>query len=114
MKNTDVSPSVYARLVPFAKNLGFYLDGTLNFNTQIKRLKSSCFNKLRNTAKMKPFLNMKQMQQLVEALIISSLDYYNALYYGANRKTVSQLQAIQNRACNNLRTEKEGTENRTS
>ena len=94
-----ISPSVCVRLVPFAKNLGFYLDGTLNFNTQIKRLKSSCFNKLRNIAKMKPFLNMKQMQQLVQALIISSLDYCNALYYGASRKTVSQLQAIQNRAC---------------
>ena len=94
-----ISPSVCIRLVPYAKNLGFYLDGSLNFNTQVKRLKSSCFNKLRNIAKMKPFLSIKQMQQLVQALILSSLDYCNALYFGANSSTIRQLQSIQNRAC---------------
>ena len=39
------------------------------------------------------------MQQLVQALIISSLDYCNALYFGANSSTLRQLQSIQNRAC---------------
>ena len=48
---------------------------------------------------MKPFLNVKQMQQLVQALILSSLDYCNALYYGTSSNTIRQLQSIQNRAC---------------
>ena len=94
-----ISPSICIRLVPYAKNLGFYLDSSLSFNTQIKRLKSSCYHKLRNLAKMKPFLNVKQMQQLVQALILSSLDYCNALYYGTSSNTIRQLQSIQNRAC---------------
>ena len=94
-----IYPSICVRLVPFAKNLGFYLDSSLDFSTQIKRLKSTCFNKLRNIAKMKPFLSIKQMQQLVQALILSSLDYCNALYFGANSKIIEQIQSIQNRAC---------------
>ncbi|KAL5260304.1 hypothetical protein ACHWQZ_G010434 [Mnemiopsis leidyi] len=82
-----------------AKNLGFYLDSTLDFTTQIKKLKSSCFNKLRHIAKMKKFLNIQQLQQLVSALIFSNLDYCNAIYYGASSKAIKQLQSIQNRAC---------------
>ena len=39
------------------------------------------------------------MQQLVQALVISSIDYCNSLYLGANKSVIKQLQNIQNRAC---------------
>jgi len=99
IKGVFISPGVCIRLVSVAKNLGFYLDSTLDFTTQIKKLKSSCFNKLRHIAKMKKFLNIQQLQQLVSALIFSNLDYCNAIYYGASSKAIKQLQSIQNRAC---------------
>jgi hypothetical protein len=94
-----ITPSVCVRFVSTAKNLGFYLDSSLDFSNQVKKLKSSCFHKLRNIAKMKSFLTQDQMQQLTQALIISSMDYCNALYFGSNSSVLRQLQTIQNRAC---------------
>lgn len=87
------------RLSPVVKNLGFRLDCSLTFRKQVVTLKSACFNKLRYIAKMKAFLNTKQMSILVQAVIISSLDYCNALYYGCSKSVLGQLQVIQNRAC---------------
>ena len=49
--------------------------------------------------KVKIFLNKSQMKILTQALVISSLDYCNALYYGIDSQLMKQLQVIQNRAC---------------
>ena len=94
-----IAPDICVRLVSTVKNLGFHLDSSLDFTYQVRKLKSSCFHKLRNIGKMKPFLDTKQMQQLVQAVVLSSLDYCNALYYGCNTSVIKQLQIIQNRAC---------------
>ena len=94
-----IMPGVCVRTVSTAKNLGFHLDASLNFSYQVRKLKISCFRKLRNIAKMKPYLSIAQMQQLVQALVISSIDYCNALYLGTNSSVIKQLQNIQNRAC---------------
>ena len=97
-----ISSSICVRFVSTVKNLGFHLDATLSFKNQIKSLKSKCFNKLINIAKMRTFLNQQQMQILVNALVISSLDYCNALYYGADCYVSKQLQMLQNRACKTI------------
>ena len=47
---------------------------------------------------MRPFLSEKQLQIITQALVISSLDYCNALYIGANQSVLKQLQNLQNRA----------------
>ena len=94
-----IAADICVRLVSTVKNLGFHLDSSLEFAHQVRKLKSSCFHKLRNIGKMKPFLEIKQMQQLVQAVVLSSLDYCNALYFGCNTSVVKQLQVIQNRAC---------------
>ena len=65
----------------------------------MKQLKTSCFLKLRDLAKMKTFFTTKQMGTLTQAIVISSLDYCNALYYGCCQASIAQLQNIQNRAC---------------
>ena len=69
------------------------------FKEQIKQLKSLCYLKLRDLAKMKRFLTTKQMNTLVQAIIISCLDYCNSLYFGCSNVVMNQLQNIQNRAC---------------
>ena len=51
---------------------------------------------------MRTFLNQQQMQILVNALVISSLDYCNALYYVADCYVSKQLQMLQNRACKTI------------
>ena len=66
---------------------------------QISTLKSACFEKLRNISRMRYFLNNQQIKTLVQATVILSLDYCNALYFGCASNALSQLQLIQNRAC---------------
>ena len=92
-------PGVCIRFVSTAKNLGFRIDSNLNFSDQVNQLKVSSFHKLRNIAKMKPFLTQSQITQRVCALILLPLDYCNALYYGCSSHIMQQLQYIQNRAC---------------
>lgn len=91
--------STCLRFSPVVKNLGFRLDSNLLLNKQISNLKSVCCNKLRAIAKMKPFLNTKQVTMLVQSTVIASLDYCNALYLGCSSNILKQLQNIQNRAC---------------
>jgi len=99
LKGVFIKPDICVRLVPTAKNLGFHLDSGLTFAPQVNKLKMSCCMKLRNIARMKPFLTTGQMQSLVQALVISSLDYCNGLYFGASCSVIKKLQQIQNRAC---------------
>ena len=87
-----ITPSTCIRFVSTVKNLGFRLDSHLTLTPQIKSVKSSCFSMLRKIAKMKSFLSNKQCQTLVQALILYSLDYCNALYYGINSANLQQLQ----------------------
>ena len=68
---------VCIRLSPVVKNLGFSLDSTMSFKTQAANVKSTCFHKLRNIAKMKSFLTVKQLKMLTQAI-----DYCNSLYFG--------------------------------
>lgn len=96
---TFIAPGICVRFVPHVKSLGFILDEGLNFRQQVNKLKSSSFNKLRKIARMKPFLNSHQIQILVQSLVLSSLDYCNALYCNIDTTIINQLQLIQNRAC---------------
>ena len=65
----------------------------------VSRYMASCCHTMRNIAKMKQFLSEKQMQIIVQSLVLSTLDYCNSLYYGANNSVIKQLQVLQNRAC---------------
>ena len=88
IKGVFIASDICVRFVSTVKNLGFHLDSSLEFAHQVRKLKSSCFHKLRNIGKMKPFLEIKQMQQLVQAVVLSSLDYCNALYFGCKTSVV--------------------------
>ena len=47
-------------------------------------------------------LNPNQLQTLAQAIVISSLDYCNSLYFGISPRLLNQLQVIQNRACRTI------------
>ena len=99
LKGVFLDSDVCVRLSPVVKNLGFRLDECLTFSQQVTKLKSNCYNKLRQIGRMKPFLTTKQITMLVQAVVGSLLDYCNALYFGCSKSVISQLQNIQNRAC---------------
>ena len=54
---------------------------------------------MRKIASMKKYLSSNQCKIPIHALVLSSLDYCNSLYYGFNSSNTRQLQTIQNRAC---------------
>ena len=99
IKGTFLNNNICVRFSPVIKSLGFYLDESLSLRSQLNHLKSTCFLKLRSLSRIRKFLNTKQMTMLVQAVILSSLDYCNSLYSGCSQSIMNQLQVIQNRAC---------------
>ena len=86
------------RFVDSAKNLGVWLDQNLSFKTQVSKVVSSCFMTIRNIAKIKSYLPRNTLSTLVSALILSKLDYCNALYYSISSNEIKKLQSVQNAA----------------
>ena len=89
----------YVPLSKVAIPTGFRLDNRLNMKKQISTHKSACFGKLTNISRIRYYLNNQQIKTHVQATVILSLDYCNALYFGCASNALSQLQLIQNRAC---------------
>ena len=86
------------RFVSSAKNLGVWLDENLDFKTHTRKVVSSCFTTLRNISKVKNFIPKECLNTVVCALVLSRLDYCNALYYNIHSSDLHMLQAVQNAA----------------
>ncbi len=81
-----------------ARNLGVMIDDQLTFSDHIAKTARSCRFALFNIKKIKPFLSENASQLLVQALVLSRLDYCNALLAGLPASSVKPLQLIQNTA----------------
>ena len=86
------------RFVGCAKNMGVWLDELLDFKSHIKKVVASCFKVLREISKIKSFLPRECLNTLVTSLVISKLDYCNALFYKIGSSEINMLQAVQNAA----------------
>ena len=75
---------------PTARNLGV----TANITT----VTPSCRFALYNIRQIRPFLTREAVPPLVQALVISRLDYYNSLLAGLPASAIKPLQHIQNAA----------------
>ena len=80
-----------------ARNLGVWIGENLPMVHQIQVCKSAYF-KIRNISRIRPFLTQEAAQILMQALILSRLDYANALYYGLPDSLIQKLQHVQNAA----------------
>ncbi len=81
-----------------ARNLGVVIDDKLNFTDHITKTARSCRFALYNIKKIRPFLSEYATQILVQALVLSRLDYCNALLAGLPASSIKPLQLIQNAA----------------
>ena len=86
------------RFVDSAKNLGVWLDENLNFKTHIRKVVSSCFMVIREISKIKKFLPKECLCTIMCSLVLSKLDYCNALYFNINSNEINMLQSVQNSA----------------
>ncbi len=80
------------------RNLGVIFDDQLTFKEHIAKTARSCRFALHNIRKIRPFLTEHAAQILVQALVVSRLDYCNALLAGLPANTIKPLQMIQNAA----------------
>ncbi len=90
--SSTITPSASVR------NLGVIFDYQLTFKEHIAKTARSCRFALHNIRKIRPFLTEHAAQLLVQALVISRLDYCNALLAGLPSNTIKPLQMIQNAA----------------
>lgn len=80
------------------KSLGVTTDDQLNFSDHISRTAQSCRFALYNIRKIRPFLSEHAAQLLVQALVLSKLDYCNSLLAGLSANSIKSLQMLQNAA----------------
>ncbi len=85
-------------VVSTARHLGVVIDDKLNFSDHIAKTARSCRFALYNIRKIRPFLSEHATQLLVQALVLSRLDYCNALLAGLPASSIKPLQLIQNAA----------------
>ncbi len=90
--SSTITPSASVR------NLGVIFDDQLTFKEHIAKTARSCRFALHNIRKIRPFLTEHAAQLLVQALVISRLDYCSALLAGLPSNTIKPLQIIQNAA----------------
>ena len=79
-----------------AKNLGVTIDDRLSFSNHIASVAKSCRFALFNIQKIRPFLTQYATQLLVQAMVISRLDYCNSLLAGLPTCAIKPLQMVQN------------------
>ncbi len=80
------------------RNLGVVIDDQLTFSDHTAKTTWSCRFALFNIRKIRPFLLEHASQFLVQALVLSKLDYCNALLAGLPASSIKPLQLIQNTA----------------
>ena len=78
------------------KNLGVLFDSELDFIPHIRNTTKIIFYHLKNIARVRLFLSLASTEVLMHAFISSWLDYCNALLSGLPKKSISQLQLLQN------------------
>ncbi len=78
--------------------LGWFWRQTLALVVMSKQVTKSAYYHLKNIARIRCFVSSQDLEKLVHAFITSRVDYCNGLLTGLPKKTIRQLQLIQNAA----------------
>ena len=79
-------------------NLGVLFDERFSFNKYISSTCKVSYNYLRNIARIRRHLDDFCLKIVVQALVMSRLDYCNSVLYGLPSFQISRLQHVQNAA----------------
>jgi hypothetical protein len=90
--DSTIKPSSHVR------NLGVLFDTNMTMSKQVSAIVSAANYQLRNLRRLRRYLDQDTRHQVVRALILSRLDYGNALLYGTTAKELNRLQSIQNKS----------------
>ena len=81
-----------------ARNLDVWFDCKFQFQTHINKTCQSAFSYIYNIRGIRKFLSFEAAKTLVQALVISRLDYCNSVVYGIPAIHRNKLQRVQNAA----------------
>ena len=85
-------------VVSCARNLGVWFDNNLNMSHHINKTCQSVVYHLHNIRRIRKFLSYEDRKSVVQALIMSRIDYCNSLLFGVTDVHLSKLQRLQNTA----------------
>ena len=77
-------------------DLGIMIDCELTMSSQVSRMCKAAYYHLYAISKIRHCLTTEVCKTIVHALVISRLDYGNALLYGIMEALVPKLQMVQN------------------
>ena len=80
------------------KNLGVILDKHLTLSNHINNVSRNCYASLRQISHIRRYITTEATKTLVQGLVMSKLDYCNALYNGLPDYLLNKLQRVQNLA----------------
>ncbi len=80
------------------RNLGAIFDQNMSMDPQISNITRGMYYHLRRIKKVHRHIDRKTCQKVVQAHVISRLDFNNALLLGVPQKSMSRLQVAQNNA----------------
>ena len=89
---SEILPSTTAR------NIGAYLDCSMNLKGQINNTVRACYGQMRSIAKIRKYLTIEATKKLTHAFISSRLDNLNSLLYKLPDCQLKKLQLVQNSA----------------
>ena len=79
---TNLENDINIRFHSSVKNLGIKMDTTLSMEKQVMEIKKKSFRTLRTIQKVRFLLTQDQLKTIVNSLVVSCIDYCNALYFG--------------------------------
>ena len=88
------------------RNLGFYMDNLLKNHHHINRICRQLFGIIKSVQAVQSRLDHDTAKIIIQALVLSKLDYCNSLLDGSAKYQLEKLQRVQNMACrvvNNMR-----------
>jgi hypothetical protein len=90
LKNGTYQPASYVR------NLGTVQDCCLSMERHINSVTKSCYHQIRSIGKIRRYITTDACKALVNGLVVSRLDYANALLIGLPQSQIDRLRRLQN------------------
>ena len=90
--NTNIHPTMSA------KNLGITVYTNMTMHPHVNQIVQTAYFHLRSISRIRRFINYDTCASVVQALVISRLDYANAVLIGLPENTLRKLQLVQNSA----------------
>ncbi|XP_072041126.1 uncharacterized protein [Amphiura filiformis] len=80
------------------RNLGCHFDSNMSLTAHVNILRRNTLFQIKNLWRIRCYINQETCHHAVRALILSRLDYCNALFLQLSAKDISRLQRLQNSA----------------